>query len=127
MSRRGAVLLAVMLVAAGMWPAIGATAPSGTPGISPSTQVTSVTADVLTEPMPVKASDGQYHLAYELLITNVRPGEIDMNTVEVRDASSHDVLLRLAGAALATRLNPVGTSRAAAGADTRIASSKTSI
>src|SRR5262245_8488943 len=76
--RRGVALLAGTLVAASVWPATGATAPSGTPGISPETQFTPVTAAVLTEPMPVEASDGQYHLAYELLLTNALPGDVDM-------------------------------------------------
>jgi peptidase M23-like protein len=125
--RRGVAVLAGTLVAASVWPATGATALSGTPGISPDTQITPVTAAVLTEPMPVKASDGQYHVAYELLLTNASPGEVDVDTVEVRDASSHHVVLSLAGADLAAHMNPIGIPRDGAPADPLIASSSTSI
>src|SRR5262249_23980613 len=125
--RRGVALLAGTLVAASVWPAAGATAPSGTPGISPETQFTPVTAAVLTAPVPVKASDGQYHLAYELLLTNAAPGEVDVDRVEVRDASSHHVVLSFAGADLAAHMNPVGMPRDGAPADPPIASSSTSI
>jgi len=125
--RRGVVLLAGTLVAASVLPATGATAPSGTPGISPATQFTPVTASVLTEPVPVKASDGKYHLAYELLLTNASPGEVDVNMVEVRDASSHHVVLSLADADLAAHMNPIGIPRDGEPADPLIASSSTSI
>jgi Peptidase family M23 len=125
--RRGVVVLAGTLVAASMLPAAGATAPSGTPGISPDTQFTPVTASVLTTPVPVNASDGKYHLAYELLLTNALPDEVAVDTVEVRDASSHHVVLSLAGADLAINMNPVGIPRDGEPAEPRIASSSTSI
>src|SRR5262245_7303206 len=125
--RRAVAVLAGTLVAASVWPAAGAAAPSGTPGISPETQFTPVTAAVITQPVPVKASDGKYHLAYELLLTNASPLEVDVDTVEVRDASSHHVVLSLTGADLAAHVNPVGTPHDGAPADPLIASSSTSI
>src|SRR4051812_28713764 len=79
--RCGVVVLAGMLIAASVVPAAGATAPSGTPGISPDTQFTPMTASVLTKPVPVKASDWKYHLAYELLLTNASSLEVNVDMV----------------------------------------------
>src|SRR5262245_2443886 len=109
--KHGVVVLVGTLIAASVLPAAGATAPKKTPGISPDTQFTPVTASVLTQPVPVKASDGKYHLAYELLLTNAAPVDVEVEVVEVRDASSPHVLLALAGADLAVNMNPLGIPR----------------
>lgn len=62
--------------------------PAGPPGISPDTQFTPVAGLVLTSPVPVTAFDGKVHFAYELVLTSPLRFEVDINTVEVRDAAS---------------------------------------
>ena len=64
------VVLTGTLAAAGMLPAVAGQALTGPPGISPDTQFTPVTGLVLTSLVPVKASDGKVHIAYELVLTN---------------------------------------------------------
>ena len=56
---------------------------------------TPLVARSLAEPIPVPATDGKVHLAYELLLTNVLPQEVTLTSVTVLD---RDVaLLTLAG------------------------------
>jgi hypothetical protein len=103
-----------------------AAADTNAPGISPSTQFTPVVAQVLTVPQPVKASDGQYHIAYELVLTNAIIAPVTIKTMEVRDAGTGRVVLSLAGPALAAQLNPIGNATAHDD-KVEIASSSTSI
>ena len=57
--------------------------------------VTPVVASVLSPPVPVPATDGKVHLAYELQVTNVLPHDLTLTSVTVLD---RDVaLLNLAG------------------------------
>jgi Peptidase family M23 len=95
--------------AVGILPVDAGLALTGPPGISPDTQFTLVGGLVLTSPVPVKASDGKVHIAYELVLTNVAPHhlEVDINTVEVRDAASKQVVLSLTGSELAVHMNPI--------------------
>ena len=59
------------------------------------TVVTPLLASVIAAPIPVPATDGKVHLAYELLLTNVLPQEVTLTSVTVLD---RDVaLLTLAG------------------------------
>src|SRR4026209_2064209 len=60
-----AMLVASMLIAGNL-----AQADTVVAGISPVTAFTPLVSQVLTTPQPVKASDGNYHIAYELLLTN---------------------------------------------------------
>lgn len=61
--------------------------------------VTPVVAGVLSPPVPVPATDGKVHLAYELQLTNVLPHDLTLTSVTVLD---RDVaLLSLAGEQLA--------------------------
>jgi len=83
-------------------------ADANAPGISPATQFTPLVAEVLTVPQPVKASDGRYHIAYELVLTNAIIAPVAIKTIEVRDAATGRVALSLEGAALAAQLNPIG-------------------
>jgi hypothetical protein len=108
-------------------------APTGPPGISPDTQFTPVTVLVLTSPAPVNASDGKVHIAYELVLTNALHVEnaphveVDINTVEVRDAASKRVVLSLTRSELAAHMNPIGDAPGGEQGDPPIASSATSI
>ncbi len=61
--------------------------------------MTPVIASVLAAPIPVPATDGKVHLAYELQLTNVLPHELTLTSATVLD---RDVaLLNLTGEALA--------------------------
>ena len=77
------------------------------------TVVTPLLASVIAAPIPVPATDGKVHLAYELQLTNVLNQELTLTSVEVRAADQN--LLNLAGDRLAywTRVlgNPVATTK----------------
>jgi hypothetical protein len=60
---------------------------------------TPLIASVLAPPIPVPATDGKVHLAYELLLTNVLDQELTLTSLDVR-ASDH-TLLNLTGDRLA--------------------------
>ena len=45
--------------------------------------------------VPVKGSDGRYHVLYELQLTNTLNAPADLRAVEVRDAASGQTLLKL--------------------------------
>ena len=77
-------------------------------GLRPGTQFTPVTASTLTVPEPVAGSDGRIHLAYELLLLNVTAVPVRISQVEVQDATTHQSLLDLTGAALTAAFTPVG-------------------
>lgn len=77
-------------------------------GLRPGTRFTPVTASVISRPTPVKGTDGRYHLAYELLLTNLAPRRTRIDRVEVTSPRSHKVMLSLAGRALAADMNPIG-------------------
>jgi hypothetical protein len=64
-------------------------------------------ASVLAPPVPVPATDGRVHLAYEVIVTNVLAQDVTLNSVVVLD---RDVpLLRLAGRQLAGQTRILGT------------------
>ena len=46
-------------------------------------------------PEPVRGTDGRFHIAYELVLTNTVQFALDVKRVEVRDAKTHRVLLSL--------------------------------
>jgi len=63
---------------------------------------------VLNPPQPVKGTDGKYHLAYELLLTNTSPGTARVGWIKTRDAKSGEVVGTLAGPDVAARTTRVG-------------------
>ena len=71
-------------------------------------QFTGLAASVLTHPEPVRGTDGRFHLAYELVLTNATPLPVEVERVEARDAATHQVLLSLGGDELTSRMNPIG-------------------
>lgn len=121
----GALLAAVTVLAACGGPSAGAAPPTPTPpggaadgggpfgGPSSSdlpgggtSLFTPVTASVLRAPIPVPATDGRVHLAYELQLGNVLTSPATVDAVEVvGDGRS---LLRLEGDALAAWIKPFG-------------------
>jgi Peptidase family M23 len=93
-----------------------------------SQQFTGLAARVLSPPSAVLATDGRYHIVYELVLTNMTQFPVDVSRVDVRDARTHRVLLSLAGRALPSRMNPVGTPQGVKPARaTRLASSGSSV
>jgi len=111
----------VVLTALAMLPARTALS-----GIDPDTRFTPLVAAVLTQPQAVRATDGVYHLAYEVLLTNASGLQVEVTTLEVRDGRSHEPLLTLTGPALSSVMNPIAAS-AENGGDSSIASSSVSI
>jgi Peptidase family M23 len=85
----------------------GAAAPSS--GVA-GQQFTGLAARVLSRPSAVRGTDGRFHIAYELVLTNMTQFAVDVERVEVRDARTHRVLQSLAGRALSSRMNPVAES-----------------
>jgi len=80
----------------------GATAPSGTssnPAAPPSPDepaaFTPILGRVVAAPIPVPATDGKVHLAYELLLTNVLGQDAKLSSVSV--VAGDRTLLRLTG------------------------------
>jgi len=69
--------------------------------------VTPVLADVVAEPVPVPATDGRVHLAYELLLTNTSPEPVTVDSIAVMGPAGP--LLQLSGAGLAYWTRTMGT------------------
>ena len=108
---RLAVLVTALIAAAGISTPAQArsVADPGAGAAGTDTQeLTGFAASVLTRPSAVRGTDGRLHIAYELVLTGATPFAVDVEQVEVRDASTDRVLLSLAGGALASRMNPVG-------------------
>ncbi|PXX05178.1 peptidase M23-like protein [Mycolicibacterium moriokaense] len=74
------------------------TTTSAAPDSGPSV-VTPLLASVIAPPIPVPATDGKVHLAYELFLTNVLSQELTLTSLDVR--ASDTTLLSLAGDRLA--------------------------
>lgn len=69
--------------------------------------VTPVLADVVAAPVPVPATDGRVHLAYELLLTNTSPEPVTVDSVAVMGPAGP--LLQLSGAGLGYWTRTMGT------------------
>jgi hypothetical protein len=76
-------------------------------GIDPGQVFTGLAASVLTQPRAVRATDGRFHIPYELVLTGMTALAVDVELVEVRDARTQRVLLSLTGPDLLSRMNPV--------------------
>ncbi|UGU30540.1 M23 family metallopeptidase [Mycolicibacterium smegmatis] len=63
-------------------------------------QLTPMLVEVLSTPRWFTGTDGRTHLAYELLLTNVAPTEVNVAALEVRDADSGATLMSLSDDAL---------------------------
>ncbi len=87
---------------------LGTQATSASPELPPGTAFSAFAASVLTKPAPVATTDGRVHLVYELVLTNMTPAKLKIDTVQVRDARTQRVLLSLRHKALAANVRPVG-------------------
>jgi hypothetical protein len=74
-------------------------------GVLPGTQFTPLAASVVTEPMAVEGTDGVFHLAYELLLTNTTATKVDVTMVQISDARTHRPLLTLTGPTLTANMD----------------------
>jgi hypothetical protein len=72
-------------------------------------QTTAIKESVIGKPRYVKGSDGKVHIEYDLLSTSVFPVPVTLTQVQVR-AGDGRRLLTLAGEALETRTQPLGSS-----------------
>ena len=76
-------------------------------GVASVPKFSGLAASFLTRPSAVRGTDGRFHIAYELVLTNTTQFALDVQRVDVRDARTHRVLLSLAGGALASRMNSI--------------------
>ncbi|MCF6386592.1 M23 family metallopeptidase [Mycobacterium sp. MBM] len=87
------------------------TPPSSSPVSRPADPpvATPLLARVLAAPVPVPATDGRTHLAYELLLTNAMDQDVTVDSVAVRTGAGGPTLLTLGGDALAASTRIIGT------------------
>lgn len=87
----------------------GAPATSGAPATEselPPAAATPVLAEVIADPIPVPATDGKIHLAYELALTNAMGFDTTLDSIVVKDGDR--MLLSLDGDRLAYRTRTLG-------------------
>lgn len=87
-----------------------ATTTAGAPVPSPAAgpaEATPVVAEVVAAPIPVPATDGKVHLAYELRLTNVLAQEVTLTSVDV--LADDKTLLNLSGDRLGYWTRIIGT------------------
>jgi Peptidase family M23 len=102
--------LAPLLLALGVWGAIPTGTAVGAVGRGVAVDrldFAPIVSSVLTRPTPVKATDGRFHIVYEVLLTNNVPNTMAVESFEVRDARTRRVLARLSGPALAANMGPL--------------------
>ena len=108
---RLAVLVTALIVVAGISASAQArTAPDPSPGVAaadPGPKFTGLAASFLTHPQPVRGTDGSFHIAYELMLTDTVQFPLNVKRVEVRDGKTRRVLLSLDGHALSSRMDSV--------------------
>jgi hypothetical protein len=106
-----AVLVTTLITVAGISTSAQArTAPDPSPGVAaadPGPKFTGLAASFLTHPQPVRGTDGRFHIAYELVLTDTVQFPLDVKRVEVRDGKSHRVLRSVDGPALSSRMNSI--------------------
>ena len=76
--------------------------------------VSPLVATPIASPNPVLGADDKVHLAYELVLLNMAPGDIGLKKIETLDAGSGAVLGTMEGAGLAKMLRLNGGSKGTA-------------
>jgi hypothetical protein len=103
-----ALLLTAALTSCTSAPKSGQTSSAPTSSADAATPiVTPVLVDVVAEPVPVPATDGRVHLAYELLLTNTSPEPVTVDSIAVMGPAGS--LLQLSGAGLSYWTRTMGT------------------
>jgi hypothetical protein len=93
------------LLAAVLGLGLAATGPmAAVPAAEPAVVMSPLVATPIAPPNPVLGADDKVHLAYELVLINMAPGEIDLKKVETLDAASDAVLGTLESDGLAKML-----------------------
>lgn len=88
-------------------PTPGAATPTSAPGAAPPAGALSpVLASVVAAPVPVPATDGKTHLAYELQVTNTLGSDVTLTSLTVKAGAK--TLLTLAGDELAYWMRALG-------------------
>src|SRR3954449_11600737 len=77
-------------------------------------EFTGLAASFLTRPSAVRGTDGRFHIAYELVLTDTLQFALGVQRVDVRDARTHRVLLSLVAGALSSRMNSIAGAAGAA-------------
>ncbi|MFL5831540.1 MAG: M23 family metallopeptidase [Solirubrobacteraceae bacterium] len=116
-SAAGAGRHSSLIAAAGMAiPAQAKTAAAGpgVAGIASVPKFSGLAASFLTRPSAVRGTDGRFHIAYELVLTNTLQFALGVQRVDVRDARTHRVLLSLVAGALSSRMNSIAGAAGAA-------------
>ena len=75
-------------------------------GLDAGTKFSPIVSEVTTSPTAVKATDGRFHIAYELILTNTAPLTMAVERLEVRDPRTRRVLSSISGAQLDRNMNP---------------------
>lgn len=75
--------------------------------------LTPLIGSVPVAPIPFAGSDGKIHLIYELSVTNFSSADLFVDSLEVLDASSDEVVEDLDAEALQQRLHPAGSPKGA--------------
>jgi hypothetical protein len=99
--------IATLLVILGVWATLPTVEADGATGPADRLDFAPIASSVLTRPVPVKGTDGRFHIVYEVLLTNNTPVPMSVEGFEVRDARTRRVLARLSGPSLAANMGPV--------------------
>jgi hypothetical protein len=100
-------LIAVTAISTSAQARTGAETSPGAAGADRAPAITGLAASFLTHPQPVRGTDGRFHIAYELMLTDTVQFPLNIKRVEVRDAKTRRLLLSLKGRALSSRMNSV--------------------
>ncbi|WP_396917481.1 M23 family metallopeptidase [Mycolicibacterium sp.] len=95
---RSPILVAALAVALTACSSAHTPESESTTATTPPPAPTPVIASVVADPVPVPATDGRTHLAYELMLTNTMSGNVTINSVSAMDGDR--ALLRLSGDSL---------------------------
>jgi hypothetical protein len=82
-------------------------APPSSATIDPGTELTPVVSSVTTKPTAVKGTDGRFHFAYELVVSNVTQLSLEITRLEVRDPHADRSLDVLEGDRLLENVTPL--------------------
>ena len=102
---KSTIALLLVLLSWGTAAAASAAGPASG-GLDPGTKFSPIVSEVTTSPTAVKATDGRFHIAYELILTNTAPLTMAVERLEVRDPRTRRVLSSISGAQLDRNMNP---------------------
>src|SRR3954452_12858724 len=98
---------ATLLVMLGVWATLPTVKADGAARRADRLNFAPIASSVLTRPTPVKATDGRFHIVYEVVLTNNTAVTMGVEGFEVRDARTRRVLARLSGPPVAADMGQV--------------------